>query len=119
KVAMASNFLLTGFKFFAGVMGSSSAMIADAAHSTSDFMTDIAVIAGLKVARRPGDSTHNYGHGKIETLSAAFIGLVLIAVAFGIFWGGLQKIIAFFQGEMLPSPSGIALVAAVFSIVIK
>ena len=119
KVAMASNVLLTGFKFFAGIMGNSSAMIADAAHSMSDFMTDIAVIAGLKIARKPGDSTHNYGHGKIETLSAAFIGLVLVAVAFGIFWGGLQKVIAFYQGEVLPTPSGIALIAAILSIVIK
>lgn len=119
KVAMASNILLTCLKFFAGVAGNSSAMIADAAHSTSDFMTDIAVIAGLKVARKPGDSTHNYGHGKIETLSAAFIGLVLIAVALGIFLGGLQKVIAFFQGEILPSPSRIALAAAILSIVTK
>ena len=54
KVAMASNLLLTGFKFFAGIVGNSSAMIADAIHSTSDFMTDIAVIAGLKIARKPG-----------------------------------------------------------------
>lgn len=119
KVAMVSNVLLTGFKFFAGIIGNSSAMIADAAHSLSDFMTDIAVIAGLKVAKKPRDSTHNYGHGKIETLSAAFIGLVLVAVAFGIFWGGLQKVIAFYQGEMLPAPSRIALVAAVLSIVGK
>ena len=119
KVAMASNVLLTGFKFFAGIVGNSSAMIADAAHSMSDFMTDIAVIAGLKVAKKPRDSTHNYGHGKIETLSAAFIGLVLIAVAFGIFWGGLQKVIAFYQGEVLPAPSRIALAAAILSIVIK
>jgi len=119
KVAMASNVLLTGFKFFAGIIGNSSAMVADAAHSMSDFMTDIAVIAGLKVARKPRDSTHNYGHGKIETLSAAFIGLVLVAVAFGIFWGGLQKVIAFYQGEMLPAPSRIALAAAVLSIVVK
>ncbi|KKG14791.1 cation transporter [Methanosarcina sp. 2.H.T.1A.6] len=119
KVAMASNILLTGFKFFAGIMGNSSAMVADAAHSTSDFMTDIAVIAGLKVAKKPRDSTHNYGHGKIETLSAAFIGLVLVVVAFGIFWGGLQKVIAFYQGEVLPAPSGIALAAAILSIVIK
>ncbi|MHC1755679.1 MAG: cation diffusion facilitator family transporter [Methanosarcina sp.] len=119
KVAMASNLLLTGFKFLAGIVGNSSAMIADAAHSTSDFMTDIAVIAGLKVARKPGDSTHNYGHGKIETLSAAFIGLVLVAVAFGIFWGGLQKVIAFFQGEVLPAPGGIALAAAIVSIALK
>lgn len=119
KVGMASNLLLTGFKFFAGIMGNSSAMIADAAHSTSDFMTDIAVIAGLKVARKPEDSTHNYGHGKMETLSAAFIGLVLIAVAFGIFWSGFQKVLAFYQGEILPAPSRIALAAAVLSIVIK
>ena len=119
KVAMASNVLLTGFKFFAGIVGNSSAMIADAAHSMSDFMTDIAVIAGLKVAKKPRDSTHNYGHGKIETLSAAFIGLVLVAVAFGIFWGGLQKVIAFYQGEVLPTPSKIALAAAILSIVIK
>jgi cation diffusion facilitator family transporter len=119
KVAMASNILLTGFKFFAGIAGNSSAMVADAAHSLSDFMTDIAVIAGLKVARKPGDNTHNYGHGKIETLSAVFIGLALILVAFGIFWGGLQKVIAFYNGEVLPVPSKIALVAAVLSIVIK
>lgn len=119
KVAMASNLLLTGFKFFAGIVGNSSAMIADAVHSTSDFMTDIAVIAGLKVAKKPGDSTHNYGHGKIETLSAAFIGLVLIAVALGIFWSGLQKVLAFYQGEMLPAPSRVALAAAVLSIAIK
>lgn len=119
KVGMVANVLLTGFKFFAGIIGNSSAMVADAAHSMSDFMTDVAVIAGLKVARKPGDSTHNYGHGKIETLSAAFIGLVLIVVAFGIFWGGLQKVIAFYQGEVLPVPSRIALVAAVLSIVTK
>lgn len=59
--------LLTGFKFFAGIAGNSTAMVADAAHSLSDFMTDIAIIASLKVARKLGDSAHNYGHGKIET----------------------------------------------------
>lgn len=119
KIGMVSNVLLTGFKFVAGIIGNSSAMVADAAHSMSDFMTDIAVIAGLKVAKKPRDSTHNYGHGKIETLSAAFIGLVLVAVAFGIFWGGLQKVITFYQGETLPSPSRIAFVAAVLSIAVK
>lgn len=119
KVAIVVNILLTGFKFVAGVLGNSSAMIADAAHSLSDFMTDIAVIAGLKISKKPRDSTHNYGHGKIETLAAAFIGLVLIVVAFGIFWGGLQKIFAFFRGEILPTPSLIALTAAILSIILK
>jgi cation diffusion facilitator family transporter len=119
KVSMVLNFLLTSFKFAAGILGNSSAMIADAAHSLSDFITDIAVIVGLKIAKKPRDSTHNYGHGKIETLAAAFIGLVLVAAAFGIFWGGLQKVIAFYQGESLPEPSKIALVAALISIVSK
>jgi cation diffusion facilitator family transporter len=119
KVSMILNFLLTCFKFAAGILGNSSAMIADAAHSLSDFITDIAVIVGLKIAKKPRDSTHNYGHGKIETLAAAFIGLVLVAAAFGIFWGGLQKVITFYQGESLPEPSKIALVAAIISIVSK
>lgn len=119
KVSMVLNFLLTSFKFAAGILGNSSAMVADAAHSLSDFITDIAVIVGLKVAKKPRDSTHNYGHGKIETLAAAFTGLVLVAAAFGIFWNGLQKIIAFYNGEGLPEPSKIALVAAILSIVLK
>jgi len=119
KVGMAVNVLLTGFKFVAGILGNSSAMIADAAHSLSDFMTDIAVIVGLRISRKPRDSTHNYGHGKIETLAAAFIGLALAVVAFGILWGGLQKVFAFFRGESLPTPSSIALIAAVLSIMSK
>jgi cation diffusion facilitator family transporter len=119
KVSMLLNFLLTTFKFAAGILGNSSAMIADAAHSLSDFITDIAVIVGLKIAKKPRDSTHNYGHGKIETLAAAFIGLVLIAAAFGIFWSGLQKVITFYQGGSLPEPSKIALAAAAISIVLK
>ncbi len=119
KVGMAVNVLLTGFKFVAGILGNSSAMIADAAHSLSDFMTDIAVIVGLRISRKPRDSTHNYGHGKIETLAAAFIGLALAVVAFGIFWGGLQKVFAFLRGESLPTPSSIALTAAILSIMSK
>ncbi len=119
KVSMVLNSLLTCFKFVAGVVGNSTAMIADAAHSLSDLITDIAVVVGLKVAKKPRDDTHNYGHGKIETLAAAFTGLVLIAAAFGIFWGGLQKIIAFYNGEVLPAPSKVALLVAIISIVLK
>ncbi|HHV25373.1 MAG: cation diffusion facilitator family transporter [Methanosarcina sp.] len=119
KVAMFVNVVLTCFKFLAGILGNSSAMVADAVHSLSDFMTDIAVIVGLRVAKKPGDSTHNYGHGKIETLAATFIGIVLIVVGFGIFLNGLQKVFAFFRGEVLTAPSSIAFVVAIISIVLK
>jgi cation diffusion facilitator family transporter len=119
KVSMLLNILLTGFKFAAGILGNSTAMIADAAHSLSDFITDIAVIVGLRVAKKPSDSTHNYGHGKIETLAAAFTGLVLIVAAFGIFWGGLQKIITYYNGEGLLEPSKVTLIVAAISVVSK
>ncbi|AKB49394.1 Cobalt-zinc-cadmium resistance protein [Methanosarcina barkeri str. Wiesmoor] len=119
KVGMTVNVLLTGFKFVTGIVGNSSAMVADAVHSLSDFMTDIAVIIGLKISKKPRDSTHNYGHGKIETLAAAFIGLALTFVAFGILYGGIQKVFAYLQGESLPAPNSIALIAAVLSIVSK
>ena len=120
KVSMVLNFLLTGFKFAAGILGNSSAMIADAAHSLSDFITDIAVIVGLKIAKKPRDSTHNYGHGKIETLAAAFIGLVLVAAAVWNFLGWPSESYCFLSWRgMLPEPSKIALVAAILSIVLK
>ncbi|AKB82873.1 Cobalt-zinc-cadmium resistance protein [Methanosarcina barkeri 3] len=119
KVSMILNFVLAIFKFTAGILGTSTAMIADAAHSLSDLITDIAVIVGLRIAKKPGDSTHNYGHGKIETLAAAFTGLVLVAAAIGIFWGGLEKIITYYNGERLPVPSKLTLVVAIISILSK
>lgn len=119
KVSMILNFVLATFKFTAGILGTSTAMIADAAHSLSDLITDIAVIVGLRIAKKPGDSTHNYGHGKIETLAAAFTGLVLVTAAIGIFWGGLQKIISYYNGEGLSVPSKLTLVVAIISILSK
>ena len=72
------NMLLLIFKFVAGFVGHSAAMIADAVHSLSDFVTDIIVIVFVRISSKPVDSSHNYGHGKYETLATAIIGLVLL-----------------------------------------
>ena len=85
-----ANFVLLVFKFVAGVLGKSSAMIADAVHSLSDFVTDIIVLVFVKVSAKPQDAGHDYGHGKYETLATAIIGLVLLMVGTGIFWSGLS-----------------------------
>ena len=82
------NFLLLVFKFFAGIAGHSAAMLADAVHSLSDFITDIVVIVFVRIAGKPEDKGHDYGHGKYETLATAIIGLLLLCVGFGIFWNG-------------------------------
>ena len=116
---MIVNIILTLFKFIAGILGNSAAMIADAIHSLSDFITDIVVIVGLKVAGKPADNNHHYGHGKIETLCAAFVGIVLFIIGLEIFFSGLGKIILVINGGRLEQPGMIAFIAAVFSILTK
>jgi cation diffusion facilitator family transporter len=113
------NLGLTIFKLFAGVLGNSAAMIADAVHSLSDFLTDLVVIMGFKIARKPVDRTHNYGHGKVETLCASLVGLMLFVVAGETFLYGLRKSLLVINGETLQQPALIALYAAILSILSK
>ena len=113
------NFLLMAFKFAAGILGHSSALVADAVHSLSDFATDIVVIVFVKISGKPEDDDHRYGHGKYETLATAIIGIVLFAVGIGLLVGGATKVADVINGEILPAPSMIALIAAAVSIVSK
>ncbi len=113
------NLILLIFKFIAGIAGHSVAMIADAVHSLSDFITDIIVILFVRISAKPADSSHSYGHGKYETLATAIIGCVLLGVGVGILTKGAEDIIAVLNGEKLEAPGMIALVAAAVSIVFK
>ena len=118
-VGSAGNAALLTFKFIAGVMGNSSAMIADAVHSLSDFITDIVVVVFVGISAKPQDTSHDYGHGKFETIASFLIGLALVAAATGIVVSGALKLWAWWGGAELESPGWIALWAAVLSIVIK
>ncbi len=113
------NVFLTLLKFVAGIFGKSSAMIADAIHSLSDFITDFVVIISFKIVKKPIDDTHDYGHGKFETLASFLVGISLIVVAVGIFLSGLDKVLSAYHGEKLEQPGFIALFAAAISIGIK
>ena len=113
------NVLLVALKFAFGILGRSSAMLADAVHSLSDLVTDVIVIVFVKLSNKPQDSDHDYGHGKYETLATAFIGLALFAVGVMLLYGGAEKIAAALRGEALPQPGIIALWAALISIVSK
>lgn len=113
------NLLLLAFKFLAGILAGSAAMIADAVHSLSDFITDVVVILFVRLSNKPQDKDHDYGHGKYETLATAIIGIALLAVGAGICWDGLLSIKAVWDGEMLEAPGWLAFVAAIVSIVSK
>lgn len=114
-----ANAILLIFKFIAGFLGHSSAMIADAVHSLSDFLTDIVILIFVKISNKPADKNHDYGHGKFETLATFIIGVVLLAVGIMIFWSGASKIFMSIKGIELEQPGMLAFWAAIVSIIIK
>lgn len=115
----AVNVILLVFKFIAGILGGSAAMIADAVHSLSDFLTDIVVIAFVRISSKPEDEDHDYGHGKYETLATSIIGLALLMVGLYIFFNGARQIWDVMHGAEIEQPGLVALIAAIVSILLK
>lgn len=114
------NVVLLILKFAAGIFGHSAAMIADAIHSLTDFATDAVVLVCVTLGSKPVDKSHDYGHGKFETLATAVIALALLAVGVMICYSGVMKTYgAMVLGETLEQPGMVALIAAVVSIVLK
>lgn len=113
------NIVLLVFKFMAGILGGSAAMIADAVHSLSDFMTDIVVLLFVKISSKPEDKDHDYGYGKYETLATSLIGVALLCVGLYILYSGAYRTWAAFKGAPIEQPGIVALWAALFSIVMK
>lgn len=118
-IGSAGNALLVVFKFVAGIIGHSAAMVADAVHSLSDFITDIIVLIFVSISAKPQDTSHDYGHGKFETLATLFISLALVGAAIGIIVSGARKLAAWLNGADLEAPGSLALWAAVISILMK
>lgn len=113
------NLFLVGFKLIAGFLGHSSAMIADAVHSISDLVTDVVVLLFVRIAGRPEDNDHAYGHGKYETLAGVIVGVLLGIVGLGLLADGVMNTIAFYKGASIEAPNWWALSAAIISILLK
>lgn len=79
-IGLVINLALTGLKAVFGIIGGSQALVADAVHSLSDMVTDVAVVAGAPFWTAPADEDHPYGHGRIETMVTVFIGAALAVV---------------------------------------
>ena len=114
-IGLISNLFLFILKFLAGVFGRSQAMIADAFHTASDALTSVAVLIGFKVARKPADSEHPFGHGRAESIAAKIVSIILILVGLKLVHDSAKILIL---GEMV-RPGAVALFAAVASIIIK
>ncbi len=114
-VGLFANLFLAGFKFTAGILGRSQALVADAIHSLTDLTTDAAVIAGSHYWGRPPDDDHPYGHKRVETLVTVFIAIMLAAAGIGIGW----KAVSTLHHQNVTPPGWIAILAAFVSIICK
>lgn len=109
------NLVLFIFKLWAGTVGGSRAVVADAFHTLSDLSTDLAIVFGVKVWMSPPDKCHPYGHRKIESLVTLFVGAMLAGVGVWLAADGVNGL----RDSSGHSPRLIALTGALVSILVK
>jgi len=114
-IGIVTNILLTILKFFAGIVGNSHALIADATESLSDVISTTAVLVSFKISKKPKDKNHPYGHGKAESIATSIVGLIIMASGFLILFTDAGLILS---GDTT-APKFIALAAALLTLVIK
>lgn len=117
-ISIISNFILSIFKFIAGFIGSSSAMISDSIHSLSDVLSTIIVIIGIKISNKDSDNSHQYGHERFEAIASLILSMLLLGTGFLIGYEGIGKIIIGINGN-LEKPLLITVIAALISILVK
>ena len=117
-VTIIANVVLSLVKLAAGLVAHSGAMISDAVHSASDVFSTLVVMIGIKLAARPNDSDHPYGHERLECVAAIVLSVILLMTGLGIGADALGKILGGDYGE-LQVPGALALAAALLSILVK
>ena len=117
-VGVGGNIFLAAFKLFAGIFGNSTAMISDAVHSLSDVVATAIAFAGVRLAERDADSDHPYGHERFESIASLALGLILLFTGLAIGYSSLESIATRSYLDAA-TPSLIALIAAIVSIVAK
>lgn len=118
-VSITVNLVLSLFKLLAGILAHSGAMLSDAVHSASDVISTIVVIIGVKLSGKKSDAEHQYGHERLECVSAIILAGLLFATGVGIGMSGIKSILAGSKGQKIMEPGLLALIAAVVSIVTK
>ena len=113
------NGLLVIFKLVAGILGMSLAMMADAVHSLSDYLTDLLILYRLRMERKPKNDEHDYGYGRVAVFAAGVTGIVLFILGIMLFYLAIQRMVLNFSDFSIPRPGMIALIAALVSIVVK
>ena len=118
-VGMTSDICLSALKIVTGIVGHSSAILADGIHSISDTVTDALVYAMVRLSGKGVDERYRYGRGKFETLAAFLISIILVVVALGLMTEGAKDVWEAFNGGTLERPHDIALIVGIVAVVVK
>ncbi|MBU4375868.1 MAG: cation diffusion facilitator family transporter [Candidatus Omnitrophica bacterium] len=118
-ISALTNGVLFIFKMFAGVVGNSNAMIADALDTLGDVMTSTGMIVGFKIAKQPPDAHHPYGHGRAESIIAKLLAIFLLLLGIKVACNSVTAIYEAIAHGRTYVPQQIAMIAAIVSIVVK
>ncbi len=118
-VGMTSDVCLSALKIATGIIGHSSAILADGIHSIGDTVTDALVYAMVRLSGKGVDDRYRYGRGKYETLAAFLISVILVVVALGLMVDGVKDVWAAWHGDTLERPHNIALIVGIIAVVAK
>ncbi len=120
NAGLGANVLLAGLKTCIGVLGHSPALLADGINSTSDVAYYVVVKIFMKLAGKPPDREHPYGHSQLETIAALVVGSFVVCTAIAIFWDSLNRVYDYFAGTSTYAGAEIsALWVALFTVVLK
>lgn len=115
-IGITVNVLLTIIKGIGGVLSGSRALLADALHSASDIVSSIIILFAVRIANKPPDKEHPYGHGKAENVASIIVALLLIVVGIEI---SISSIKVLFSGVVPSAPGKLALFIIIISILMK
>ena len=118
-VGMTNDVCLSALKIATGIIGHSSAILADGIHSIGDTVTDALVYAMVRLSGKGVDDRYRYGRGKYETLAAFLISIILVVVALGLMVDGVKDVWAAWHGDTLERPHNIALIVGIIAVVAK
>lgn len=118
-VGITSDVALSMLKITTGIVGRSSAILADGIHSIGDTVTDGLVYAMVRISGKGADEKYRYGRGKYETLAAFLISIILVVVAAGLLLSGVKDVWEAFHGHTLERPHTIALLVGIIAVIAK
>ncbi len=120
NLGLAANVVLALLKVSVGIVGNSAALLADGINSTSDVAYYVVVRIFMRLAGKPADREHPYGHTQLESIAALIVGAFVITTAVAIFWDAINKVYSLWSGQTTSEGAApIALAVALFTIVVK